>query len=64
VDQANLLSDTPESGDRLGSNLALGRHSDDDDAASDRAFLRVPGENSAAGVVQSTDRQQCQFDGE
>jgi hypothetical protein len=54
VDQANLLSDTPESGDRLGSTLALGRHSDDDENASDRAFLGVPGENAAAGMVQST----------
>jgi FG-GAP repeat len=54
VDQANLLSDTPESGDRLGSTLALGRHSDDDDDASDRAFIGVPGENAAAGMVQST----------
>jgi hypothetical protein len=54
VDQANLLSSAPESGDRLGSTLALGRHSDDDDDASDRAFIGVPGENGDAGIVQST----------
>ena len=54
VDQANLLPRTPESGDRLGSALALGRHSDDDDAKRDRAFIGVPGEDSAAGIVQST----------
>ena len=54
VDQANLLPRTPESGDRLGSTLALGRHGDDDAAASDRAFIGVPGEDSSAGIVQST----------
>jgi hypothetical protein len=54
VDQANLLAGTAESGDRLGSTLALGRHSDDDDDASDRAFIGVPGEDGAAGIVQST----------
>jgi hypothetical protein len=54
VDQANLLPPAPESGDRLGGTLALGRHSDDDPAASDRAFIGVPGEDSNAGIVQST----------
>jgi FG-GAP repeat len=54
VDQANLLPRTPESNDRLGATLALGRHSDDTNAASDRAFIGVPGEDSAAGIVQST----------
>jgi hypothetical protein len=54
VDQANLLPRAPENGDRLGSALALGRHSDDDPAASDRAFIGVPGEDSNAGIVQST----------
>jgi hypothetical protein len=54
VDQANLLAGTAESGDRLGSTLALGRHSDDDDDASDRAFIGVPREDGAAGIVQST----------
>jgi hypothetical protein len=54
VDQAKVLTRTPETGDRLGTTLALGRHSDDDDDASDRAFIGVPGEDSAAGIVQST----------
>ena len=54
VDQANLLSRPPESGDRLGSTLALGRHSDDDADASDRVFIGVPGEDNATGIVQST----------
>jgi len=54
VDQANVLSRTAESGDRLGSTLALGRHSDDDVAKRDRAFIGVPGEDGAAGIVQST----------
>ena len=34
--------------------MALGRHADDDDDASDRAFIGVPGEDGAAGIVQST----------
>ena len=54
VDQGNLLPRTAESADRLGTALALGRHSDDNDAASDRVFIGVPGEDSAAGIVQST----------
>jgi FG-GAP repeat len=54
VDQANVLSRTAESGDRLGSTLALGRHSDDDVAKRDRAFIGVPGEDGTAGIVQST----------
>ena len=52
VDQANLLPRTAESGDRLGSTLALGRHGED--VESDRAFIGVPGEDNAAGVVEST----------
>ena len=53
VDQPTLLAGNPETGDRLGSTLALGRHSDDDDDASDRAFIGVPGEDGS-GIVQST----------
>ena len=54
VDQGTVLANTPETGDRLGATLALGRHADDDDDASDRAFIGVPGEDGAAGIVQST----------
>jgi hypothetical protein len=54
VDQANVLPRTPESSDRLGTTLALGRRSDDNTAARDRAFIGVPGEDGAAGIVQST----------
>lgn len=53
VDQANLLPRPPESGDRVGSTLALGRHSGAPEAQRDRAFIGVPGEDNA-GVVQST----------
>jgi hypothetical protein len=54
VDQGNLLSRTAESADRLGTTLAFGRHTDDNDAASDRVFIGVHGEDNAAGIVQST----------
>jgi hypothetical protein len=54
VDQGNLLPRTAESADRLGTTLALGRHTDDNEAANDRVFTGVPGEDSAAGIVQST----------
>jgi hypothetical protein len=54
VDQANLLPRTPESSDRLGTALALGRRSDNNAAERDRAFIGVPGEDNAAGIVQST----------
>lgn len=52
------LSGTPEKGDRLGTTLALGRHSDDNAGKSDRVFIGVPGEDVGttvdAGIVQST----------
>jgi hypothetical protein len=51
VDQGNPLSDGPEKSDRFGSTLALGWHGD---GASDRAYVGVPGEDGAAGIVQST----------
>jgi hypothetical protein len=52
VNQGNPLSDGPETGDRLGSALALGWHGDD--GASDRAYIGVPGEDAGVGIVQST----------
>jgi len=54
VDQGTVLANTPETGDRLEATLALGRHANDDDDASDRAYIGVPGEDGAAGIVQST----------
>jgi hypothetical protein len=52
VDQGSPLSDGPEKSDRFGSTLALGWHGED--GASDRAYVGVPGEDGAAGIVQST----------
>ncbi len=58
-DQSTVLSGTPETGDRLGRTLGLGRIRDDhDDETGDRAFIGVPNEDrgtvSNAGIVQST----------
>jgi hypothetical protein len=52
VNQGNPLSDGPETGDRLGSALALGRHGGN--GASDRAYVGVPGEDAGVGTVQAT----------
>ena len=52
VDQGSPLSDGPEKSDRFGSTLALGWHGGD--GASDRAYVGVPGEDGAVGIVQST----------
>jgi hypothetical protein len=52
VDQGSSLGGGPEKSDRFGSTLALGWHGKD--GASDRAYVGVPGEDGAAGIVQST----------
>jgi hypothetical protein len=52
VDQGNPLSGGPEKGDRFGSTLALGWHMNG--GTSDRAYIGAPGEDSGAGIVQST----------
>ena len=52
IDQGNPLSGTPEKGDRFGSTLALGLRGEN--GASDRAYIGAPGEDDAAGIVQST----------
>jgi hypothetical protein len=52
IDQGNPLSDSPEKGDRFGSTLALGLRGEN--GVSDRTYIGSPGENDAAGIVQST----------
>lgn len=53
IDQGNPLSDRPETGDRFGSTLALGRQGNDS-SARDRVYIGVPGEDAGTGIVQST----------
>lgn len=58
-DQSTVLTGTPETGDRLGRTLGLGRIRDDhDDETGDRAFIGVADEDRGtvpnAGIVQST----------
>jgi hypothetical protein len=58
-DQQSVLDGTAESGDQLGSTLALGRFRDDnDDEQGDHAFIAVPSEDRGtvanAGIVEST----------
>ena len=53
IDQGNPLSDRPETGDRFGSTLALGRHGNDS-SARDRVYIGVPREDAGTGIVQST----------
>jgi len=52
IDQGNPLSDGPESNDRFGGTLALGRQGDE--GSSDRAYIGVSGEDAGVGIVQST----------
>jgi hypothetical protein len=59
VNQDTVLSGAPESGDRLGSALGVGRHREPGDGdINDRVFIGTPGEDigssTDAGLVQAT----------
>jgi hypothetical protein len=60
VDQNAVLDGVPEAGDRVGASLGLGRHREDEeeDVASDVAYIGVPNEDIGtvvdAGTVQVT----------